>query len=207
MLEVYYGTPYDRHVILEESSDVRYRKRNSRSLEDPPGIGSRILRRLSSKVRDNSATNVPSHQQRGSNSGMNGAATGGGSSANAGIVSTTAGAVINAANGSTGRGSSRNGGMLALSTNGGSSNALAHYSHHQQQPLQHISASGYENQAFQGDVPKSPWRYPFRRAQHMQQHPMHMQRTLSQDSGSSIASAAAIQISPLHKHALSRMLP
>ncbi|EDW51787.1 GM14610 [Drosophila sechellia] len=50
VLEVYYGTPYDRHVILEESSDVRYRKpRNSRSLEDPPGLGSRILRRLSSR--------------------------------------------------------------------------------------------------------------------------------------------------------------
>ncbi|GBP11261.1 hypothetical protein EVAR_72593_1 [Eumeta japonica] len=47
-LEVYYGTPYDRHVILEESSDVRYRKRTSRSLEDGPGLGSRILRRLSS---------------------------------------------------------------------------------------------------------------------------------------------------------------
>lgn len=45
ILEVYYDTPYDRHVILEESHDVRYRKRNSKSgLEEPPSLGSRILR-------------------------------------------------------------------------------------------------------------------------------------------------------------------
>uniref|UniRef100_A0A336MSR9 CSON006053 protein n=1 Tax=Culicoides sonorensis TaxID=179676 RepID=A0A336MSR9_CULSO len=51
ILEVYYDTPYDRHVILEESHDVRYRKRNSKSgLEEPPSLGTRILRRLSSKA-------------------------------------------------------------------------------------------------------------------------------------------------------------
>lgn len=45
ILEVYYDTPYDRHVILEESHDVRYRKRNSKSgLEEPASLGSRILR-------------------------------------------------------------------------------------------------------------------------------------------------------------------
>lgn len=44
ILEVYYDTPYDRHVILEESHDVRYRKRNSKGLEEPPSLGSRILR-------------------------------------------------------------------------------------------------------------------------------------------------------------------
>lgn len=44
IFQVYYDTPYDRHVILEESHDVRYRKRNSKGLEDPPGLGSRILR-------------------------------------------------------------------------------------------------------------------------------------------------------------------
>lgn len=45
ILEVYYDTPYDRHVILEESHDVRYRKRNSKGvLEDPASLGSRILR-------------------------------------------------------------------------------------------------------------------------------------------------------------------
>lgn len=178
VLEVYYGTPYDRHVILEESSDVRYRKpRNTRNggLEDPPGLGSRILRRLSSKARDMQGTTL----RRSSPAG--------------------------------------------------------------------VSSSAVENKAFQGDVPQSPWHYPFRRSQqlphmqhphtlqhhqhqhqqlqqqpphhHQQQlqfvggagpvvtHPMHhMQRTLSQDSGSSIASAA-VQISPLHKHTLARMLP
>lgn len=45
ILEVYYDTPYDRHVILEESHDVRYRKRNSKGgLEEPASLGSRILR-------------------------------------------------------------------------------------------------------------------------------------------------------------------
>ncbi|KAI9585640.1 hypothetical protein GQX74_001487 [Glossina fuscipes] len=140
VLEVYYGTPYDRHVILEESSDVRYRKRNSRNLEDPTGLGSRILRRLSSKTKDTTASS-----QRASTS----------HAANASVSATT---------------------------------------------------PGVENKAFQNDVPKSPWRYPFRRVQQLQSHPRHMQRTLSQESGSSIASAS-IQISPLHKHALARMLP
>lgn len=51
IVEVYFDTPYDRHVILEESHDVRYQKRNSRSLEEP-SLGHRILRRLSSKTRD-----------------------------------------------------------------------------------------------------------------------------------------------------------
>lgn len=132
ILEVYYGTPYDRHVILEESSDVRFRKRiSNRGLEDPPGLGSRILRRLSSKARD--------------------------------------------------------------STTGFSNNSAG-------------VSTGVENKGFQGDAPKSPWRYPFRRAQQLPPHPMSMQRTMSQDSGSSVASAT-VQISPMHKQALSRMLP
>ncbi|KAG5675538.1 hypothetical protein PVAND_005434 [Polypedilum vanderplanki] len=112
ILEVYYDTPYDRHVILEESHDVRYRKRNSKGgLEEPASLGSRILRRLSSKT-------------------------------------------------------------------------------------QH--------------VPKSPWRYPFRRSQ---MPPMI--RTVSQDSNSSIASAAAninnagpsTSTHSLRREALARMLP
>ncbi|EDS37295.1 conserved hypothetical protein [Culex quinquefasciatus] len=122
ILEVYYDTPYDRHVILEESHDVRYRKRNSKGLEDPPGLGSRILRRLSSKTRDQSNDKM-----------------------------------------------------------------------------------GIENRGFQHDVPKSPWRYPFRRSQ--QTPPRGIQRTISQDSNSSIASAAAAHSQSLHKVALSRMLP
>lgn len=45
--------------------------------------------------------------------------------------------------------------------------------------------AGFENRGFQNDVPKSPWRYPF---SIRRQVPIHMQRTISQDSGSSIAS-------------------
>jgi len=123
-LKVYYDTPYDRHVILEESHDVRYRKRNSKGLEEPPGLGSRILRRLSSKTRDQA------FHDRG----------------------------------------------------------------------------GVDNKGFQNDVPKSPWRYPFRRTQQMHNHSIGLQRTVSQDSGSSIASAAAVPPT-MHKVALSRMLP
>ena len=119
---MYYDTPYDRHVILEESHDVRYRKRNSKGLEEPPGLGSRILRRLSSKTKD---------QQ---------------------------------------------------------------------------NISGVDNRGFQKDVvPNSQWRYPFRRNP---VHPLGLQRTISQDSASSISSAALPPAPPsMHKIALSRMLP
>lgn len=48
VLEVDYDTPYDRHVIIEESHIKRYqKKKNSKTnLEEPPGagLGSRILR-------------------------------------------------------------------------------------------------------------------------------------------------------------------
>lgn len=169
MLEVYYGTPYDRHVILEESSDVRYRKRNSRGMEEPPGLGSRILRRLSSKTRD-PHTMGPYRPSSSSHIGNNVHSAGGGHASTSGL--------------------SGNGGAgVSASSSGGG------------------GVGGVENKGFQHDVPKSPWRYPFRRAQHVPAHPMTIQRTLSQDSSSSIASANAIQISPLHKHALSRMLP
>lgn len=132
ILEVYYDTPYDRHVILEESHDVRYRKRGgSKGLEDPPGLGSRILRRLSSKT----------HQQM-------------------------------------------------------------------------TDRSGHENKGFQPEAPKSPWRYPFRRAHLVNDRP-GIQRTLSQDSTNSVASgivnqshsSSLSQPISMHKMALSRMLP
>lgn len=53
-LEIYFDTPYDRHVILEESHDVRYQKRNSRGMDE--SFGHKILRRLSSKTRDFNVT-------------------------------------------------------------------------------------------------------------------------------------------------------
>ncbi|EDW37035.1 GL25732 [Drosophila persimilis] len=156
VLEVYYGTPYDRHVILEESSDLQ----------------ARDMQHVTAPRRDSPA-------------------------------------------------------RVSSSVGGGG------------------GSGGVENKGFQSDVPKSPWRYPFRRTQqmppphqqHQHQHPLqqshshqhqhqhhhqqqlqfvggpvvqhpmhHMQRTMSQDSGSSMGSAA-VQISPLHKHALARMLP
>lgn len=55
IVEVYFDTPYDRHVILEESHDVRYQKRNSRALDE--SLGHKILRRLSSKTRDMNGSN------------------------------------------------------------------------------------------------------------------------------------------------------
>lgn len=62
VIEVYFDTPYDRHVIIEESHDVRNQKRQSRSHEESVGLGSRILRRLSSKTRD---TNISGIENRG----------------------------------------------------------------------------------------------------------------------------------------------
>ncbi|KAK9501853.1 hypothetical protein O3M35_012504 [Rhynocoris fuscipes] len=50
ILEVDYDTPYDRHVIIEES---HHKRRNGKGLEEPPGLGRRILRRLSSKKDEN----------------------------------------------------------------------------------------------------------------------------------------------------------
>lgn len=56
ILEVDYDTPYDRHIIIEDSRRGRFqRKRASNSkLEEPSnlGLGGRILRRLSSKTRE-----------------------------------------------------------------------------------------------------------------------------------------------------------
>ncbi|XP_017061701.1 dual oxidase maturation factor 1 [Drosophila ficusphila] len=172
VLEVYYGTPYDRHVILEESSDVRYRKpRNSRGLEDPPGLGSRILRRLSSKARDMQPGTAA---RRDSPAGVS---TSGGVE-NKGFQSD--------APKSPWRYPFRRSQQLAQQhTHPLHQHPLQQHhqhQHHHQQQLQFVGGP-------------------------VVQHPMHhMQRTMSQDSGSSIASAA-VQISPLHKHALARMLP
>lgn len=144
-MQVYYDTPYDRHVILEESHDVRYRKRNSKGLEEPPGLGSRILRRLSSKTKEQNLAGVAAAA-----AAVNGGGGGGGATGSGGAV---------------------------------------------------------DNRGIHKDaVPNSPWRYPFRRTPI---HPLTLQRTISQDSTSSIASAAALppQTPSMHKVALSRMLP
>ncbi|CAH0546706.1 unnamed protein product [Brassicogethes aeneus] len=54
ILEVDYDTPYDRHVIIEDSRGKRFQRKRTSSgkLEEQDSIGHRILRRLSSKTRD-----------------------------------------------------------------------------------------------------------------------------------------------------------
>lgn len=158
ILEVYYDTPYDRHVILEESHDVRYRKRNnSKGLEEPPGLGSRILRRLSSKTKE----------------------------PNGGFPQAAAAAAMAAT------ASAANGPAAAAGPGGNAG----------------VDHRGIPRSA----VPNSPWRYPFRRTPIV---PPGLQRTLSQDSTSSIASAATMSApsglppnGAAQKVALSRMLP
>jgi len=43
ILEVDYDTPYDRHVIIEDSRGRKFQKKAGR-LEEPEGIGHRILK-------------------------------------------------------------------------------------------------------------------------------------------------------------------
>lgn len=56
VLEVDYDTPYDRHIIIEDSRGRRFQKKRSNNggkLEEPGEAGfGRILRRLSSKTRE-----------------------------------------------------------------------------------------------------------------------------------------------------------
>lgn len=44
IMEVDYDTPYDRHVIIEESKHWSRSKNWKKGLEEPPGLGRRILR-------------------------------------------------------------------------------------------------------------------------------------------------------------------
>ena len=46
ILEVDYDTPYDRHIIIEDSRGKRYQKKRSSNskIEESIGLGSRILR-------------------------------------------------------------------------------------------------------------------------------------------------------------------
>ncbi|XP_052128152.1 dual oxidase maturation factor 1 [Frankliniella occidentalis] len=123
VLEVDYDTPYDRHIIIEES-------RGKPSLERPSAFGSRILRRLSR--RD---TNSKQQEEQ------------------------------------------------------------------RQLQLQLQLRQGLDNDAFELDPPKSPWRYPFQREprQPRLQPPRvaAFRRTDSQDSASSTASSVRVSFSNL----------
>ena len=54
ILEVDFGTPFDRHTIIEDSQETKKKKKNLPKLEEPPsaGLGSRLLRRLSKRDRE-----------------------------------------------------------------------------------------------------------------------------------------------------------
>ncbi|KAG5866555.1 hypothetical protein JTB14_025255 [Gonioctena quinquepunctata] len=61
ILEVNYDTPYDRHIIIEDSRGKRFQKKKSSDgskLEDPSAsFSSRILRRLNSRGREEADSN------------------------------------------------------------------------------------------------------------------------------------------------------
>lgn len=44
ILEVDYDTPYDRHVIIEDSRGRKYQKKKTSRLEEPGSIGHMILK-------------------------------------------------------------------------------------------------------------------------------------------------------------------
>ena len=58
ILEVDFGTPFDRHTIIEDSQQTKKQKKTVPRLEEPQfsGFGSRILRRLSKRDRDGRST-------------------------------------------------------------------------------------------------------------------------------------------------------
>ena len=54
ILEMDYGTPFDRHTIIEDSHETKKKKKTVPRLEEPPltvGFGG-LLRRLSKRDRD-----------------------------------------------------------------------------------------------------------------------------------------------------------
>ncbi|KAJ8924574.1 hypothetical protein NQ315_000723 [Exocentrus adspersus] len=74
ILEVDYDTPYDRHIIIEDSRGKRFQKKrtsNGSKLEEPENksLGSRILRRLSSKNRDEASSGSKNRDENVSHKG------------------------------------------------------------------------------------------------------------------------------------------
>jgi len=58
ILEVDFGTPFDRHTIIEDSQETKKKKKTVPRLEEPPsaGLGTRLLRRLSKRDREGRST-------------------------------------------------------------------------------------------------------------------------------------------------------
>jgi len=63
ILEVDFGTPFDRHTIIEDSQEMKKKKKNVPKLEEPPsaGLGTRLLRRLSKRDREGRSTHPEGH--------------------------------------------------------------------------------------------------------------------------------------------------
>merc|ERR1719273_2323445 len=63
ILEVDFGTPFDRHTIIEDSQEMKKKKKNLPKLEEPPsaGLGSRLLRRLSKRDREGRSQHPDGH--------------------------------------------------------------------------------------------------------------------------------------------------
>jgi len=63
ILEVDFGTPFDRHTIIEDSQETKKKKKNLPKLEEPPGagLGSRLLRRLSKRDREGRSSHPDGH--------------------------------------------------------------------------------------------------------------------------------------------------
>jgi len=59
ILEVDFGTPFDRHTIIEDSHETKKKKKLIPKLEEPAGagLGTRLLRRLSKRDREGRSTN------------------------------------------------------------------------------------------------------------------------------------------------------
>ena len=55
ILEMDYGTPFDRHTIIEDSHETKKKKKWVPKLEEPASVGlGGLLRRLSKRDRDRS---------------------------------------------------------------------------------------------------------------------------------------------------------
>jgi len=65
ILEVDFGTPFDRHTIIEDSQEMKKKKKNLPKLEEPPsaglGFSSRLLRRLSKRDREGRSSHPDGH--------------------------------------------------------------------------------------------------------------------------------------------------
>jgi len=63
ILEVDFGTPFDRHTIIEDSQQTKKKKKTVPRLEEPPsaGLGTRLLRRLSKRDREGRSSHPEGH--------------------------------------------------------------------------------------------------------------------------------------------------